>query len=394
MPASTDVAIVGGGVMGSAIAYFLANDPAFDGKVLVVERDPSYANCATTRSWGGIRQQFSTPENVSMSLFGVAFVRQVAELLAVEGEAPDLGFKEQGYLFLASDAGLPILQRNVALQQDLGAAVTLLLPDEIGERFPWLSTDGIAAGALGLANEGWIDPAGLLQGFRRKARSLGVTYLHDEVTAIERDGARVTGLKLRDAGKINCGVVVNAAGPQAGAVAALAGAELPVEPRKRMSYVFDCRTDLLRAPLTIDPSGVAFRPEGQQYLAIISPPEEQDGPCDERDLELDYTVFEEVIWPTLAARVPAFEAIKLSGAWAGHYDYNAFDQNAVLGPHPEIAGLYFCNGFSGHGIQQSPAAGRALAELIVHGTYQTLDLTALGYARLLEGRPLREANVV
>jgi len=392
MTQGADIAIVGGGVMGSAIAYFLMSDPTFHGTVLVVERDPSYADCATTRSWGGIRQQFSTRENIEMSLFGVDFVRNAATHLSVDGEAPELGFREQGYLFLASSAGLPVLESNVALQHSLGATVELLQPNELTVRFPWMSAEGIAAGAFGPANEGWIDPAGLLQGFRRKARALGAVYATDEAVAIRREGNRIVGLSLKEAGEIACGALVNAAGPQAGQVAALAGVVLPVSPRKRMSYVFDCRKDLKQAPLTIDASGVAFRPEGGQYIAIVSPPEDEDQDCD--DLELDYRLFEEVIWPTLAARVPAFEAIKLTGAWAGHYDYNSFDQNAILGPHPEIAGLYFCNGFSGHGIQQSPAAGRALAEHILHGGYRSLDLSNLGYGRIPEGRPVKEANVV
>ena len=185
---------------------------------------------------------------------------------------------------------------------------------------------------------------------------------------------------------------MNAAGPQAGRLAALAGLDLPVTPRKRMSYVFDCRADLPRLPLTIDTTGVTFRPEGGQYIAIHSPPPEDDPVS--HDLNEDYRPFEQVIWPALAARVPTFEAIKLTGAWAGHYDYNAFDQNAVVGPHPEVANFHFCNGFSGHGIQQSPAAGRAVAERILHGAYRSLDLSALGYARLIENRPLKEMNVV
>ena len=145
-------------------------------------------------------------------------------------------------------------------------------------------------------------------------------------------------------------------------------------------------------PFTIDVNGMAFRPEGGQYLAILSPPAEQDPDSD--DLELEYELFEETIWPALAARVPAFEAIKLVRAWAGHYDYNTFDQNAIIGPHPEIGDLLFCNGFSGHGLQQSPAAGRAVAELIVHGKFLSLDLSNFGYERIAEGRAMTEVNVV
>ena len=189
MPERADVAIVGGGVIGSAIAYFLTADPAFDGRVVVVERDPGYGDCATTRSWGGVRQQFSTPENVLMSLFGAAFFKQAADLLAVGAERPDLSFQERGYLFLASPAGLPVLEANCRLQRNLGAAVVLLRPDEIAARFAWLDLDGVAGAGHGLSGEGWIDPSALLHGLRRKARAGGAVYRHDTVVAIETAGA-------------------------------------------------------------------------------------------------------------------------------------------------------------------------------------------------------------
>jgi len=392
-----DVVIVGGGVMGSAIAYFLTADPAFHGSVLVIERDPSYADCATTRSWGGVRQQFSTPENVLMSLFSLQFFRDARELLAVDGEGPELAFKEHGYLFLASPAGLPMLQANRALQRELGADIALLGRDDLGARFPWLSLEGVAGGGFGETGEGWLDPSAVLHGFRRKAQAQGAQYRTAEVVGIAHDGAAVSSVSLAGSSSgggetVTCGHLVNAAGPQAGWVAELAGVALPVSPRKRMSYVFDCREALPSIPLTIDTTGVTFRPEGAHYIAIHSPPPEDDPVS--HDLEEDYGPFETVIWPALAARVPAFEAIKLTGAWAGHYDYNSFDQNAVIGPHPEVANFHFCNGFSGHGIQQSPAAGRAVAEQILHGATPSLDLKALGWARLIEGRPLREQNVV
>ena len=389
---SYDVVIVGGAVMGSAIAYFLLANPAFGGRVLVVERDPSYAACATTRSWGGVRQQFSLPENIKMSIFGIDFVKAAPETLAVEGLAPDLAFRNNGYLFLAGPKGLPTLAANIELQQSLGASVDLLTTAEVMQAFPWLQTEGVAGAGFGGDREGWIDPYALLQAFKAKARSLGAQYLEDEAVAIIQRGPAVSAVVLRGHGEVACGSLVNAAGPQAGAFAALAGIELPVQPRKRMSYVFDCRDSLPAMPLTVDVSGLAFRPEGQHYIAIKSPADDNDPDCP--DLEEDYAPFEEVIWPLLAARVPAFEAIKLQRAWAGHYDYNSFDQNAVIGTHPELKGFFFCNGFSGHGLQQSPAAGRGLAELIIHGAYRSLDLSRFGYERLAEGRPLKEANIV
>lgn len=392
MAESYDVVVVGGGVMGSAVAYFLTADPAFDGRVAVIERDPTYQFCSTTRSWGGVRQQFSTPDNIRMAQFNVGFFRAAHDTLAIGEDVPDLSFRENGYLFLVSEQGLDSLRAVHAVQTALGARVKLLAPDKLKATFPWLNTDGIAAGSFGYADEGWLDPHAVLHAFRRKAIAQGAVFLQDEIRQFVRTGDRIDGVELQSGGRIGAGMVVNCAGWRAGALAATAGIDLPVGPKKRMTYVFDCRDKLKHMPLTIDVTGVATRPEGSQYLGIVSPPPEQDP--DRDDFELEYTMFEDVVWPTLAHRIPAFEAVKLTGAWAGHYDYNRFDHNAILGRHPEIAGIVFCNGFSGHGIQQSPAAGRATAELIVHGRYLSLDLSAFDYARIPENRPLWEAAVV
>jgi glycine/D-amino acid oxidase-like deaminating enzyme len=219
-----------------------------------------------------------------------------------------------------------------------------------------------------------------------------VRYIHGEVTGIARAGARIAGVTLMDGTRIACGTLVNAAGPQAGDVAALAGIALPVEPRKRCVFVVACRTALPDMPLMVDPTGVWIRPEGEVYICGVSPPEEADPRA--TDFEVDYALFDEVVWPMLAHRVPAMEALKLQRAWAGHYDYNRLDQNAVIGRHPEIANFIFANGFSGHGLQQSPASGRAVAELIVHNRFVSLDLSLFGYQRIIEGRAVRELNVI
>jgi FAD-dependent oxidoreductase domain-containing protein 1 len=392
MSESCDVAIVGGGVVGSAIAYFLLGQTSFHGRVVVIEKDPTYAAAATSRSAGGIRQQFSTPENIAMSIFGAAFVKHVADYLTVDGEVPALGFTESGYLFLASDIGLATLKANHETQRRLGADVLLLTPSELKARFAWLNVDNIAGGSFGPSNEGWIDPHALLQAFRRKARALGATYLRDEVVGLERSHERVTAVRLAEGGRLACGSIVDSAGYHAHEVAAMAGIELPIRPRKRFVFVFDCKTPIERAPLMIDPTGVYFRPEGANYICGVSPLPDDDP--DRLDFEVDYRLFDEAIWPALAERVPAFESIKLMRAWAGHYDYNTLDQNAILGPHPEVRNLYFATGFSGHGLQQSPAVGRATAELIAYGAYRSIDLTRFGYERISLNRPIVELNVV
>ncbi len=376
------IVIVGGGVMGSSIAWHLASDPTFDERILVVERDPSYTRASSALSASSIRQQFSTPLNIHLSRYGIGFLRRAKEVLDV-----DLGLKEPGYLFLASPAGEAVLRANHAIQKGQGCAVELLEPSALTERFPAISTEGIALASHGVANEGWFDGPALMQAFRRKARDRGVTYLHDEVVGLTPH--KVT---LRSGQRIEARTVVIAAGPWSGDVAAMAGIALPVEPRRRSVFVFDCRETLPLLPLTIDPSGVWFRREGRFHIGGTTPAEGND-PAGAA-LEVQHQEWEEMVWPAIAHRVPAFEAAKVVNSWAGYYEYNTFDQNGIVGRHPEIDSIVFATGFSGHGIQQSPAVGRAVAELIVHGDYRTLNLSPFGYERISAGRPVRELNVV
>lgn len=392
-PAETfDVVIVGGAAVGSAAAYFLASDPAYTGRVLVLERDPSYRDSATARSAASIRHQFSTPGNIRMSMFGTAFLRQAAERLALDGEAPAIGFREGGYLFLASAAGLPVLEANHRTQRAEGADVRLLAPQALAARFPWLATADLAGGSLGESGEGWLDAYALMQGLRRKAQSLGVAYRAVAAGGLRRAGRRVVGVELADGGFVAAGTVINAAGTGATALARSAGIELPVRARKRCVFHFRSPARLPGCPLVIDPSGLYFRPEGDGYIGGIAPGAHEDPDSEDFDVPLDW--WEDRLWPALAARVPGFEAARLVSAWAGHYDMNLLDHNLILGAHPALDGLLFANGFSGHGLQQAPAVGRALAELVVHGGFRTLDLSEFGWARVLAGRPLRELNVV
>ncbi len=390
---STDVAIVGGGIVGSAVAYFLSTDAAFRGRrIVLVERDPSYRNCSTARSAGGLRQQFSTPENIAMSQFTLAMFRRLKTIFGAEA---DVAFREQGYLIMATAEGQPLLAQNVALQQSMQANIALLDAADLAGHFSWLATKEVAAAGFGRSGEGWFDPMSLSALFRKAALANGVTMINDRVTGIHVVD-RVDAISLASGSKVVCGHLVNAAGAWAGELAALAGIRLPVEPRKRYVYVIDCREvpgALRHAPLTVDPSGVWFRPEGQFFICGRSPEEGQEPPAADLD-QVDHSFFEQQVWPHLAARVPAFESVKVVNAWAGYYDYNTLDQNAVIGPHPRMANFYFANGFSGHGAQQAAAAGRAVAELIVHGAFQTLDLSRLGYGRIVDNAPLRERNVI
>ena len=388
MQARYDVVIAGGAAVGSSIAYHLAASPDFDGTVLVVERDSSYSTCATGRSWGVFRQQFTTAESIQMSLYGGDFYHHVADHLAVDGDVPDLGLVEAGLLLLADEANWATVKVSHALQCEHGAAVELLTPDELLERFPELSVDGVVGASFGYRNEGWIDPMSLLNAFRRKARALGSQYVVDEVVSLSRHGRRITGVELRDGGIVEAGVVVNAAGIQAAAVAAMAGIDLPVVPYQMDTFVFDCARAVDHRTLTVDPSGLILRPEGRGFITSLPPGPEGDPWT--FDLEVDYEDFEARVWPLLAARIPAFESVKMRSAWAGAFEYNTFDRNAILGPHPEVDGLLFANGFSGHGLQHSPATGRAITELIAHREYRSLDLRCFGFERIIENRPMVE----
>lgn len=387
-----DVVIVGGAVVGSAAAFFLRSQANFKGSVLVVEKDFSYEKCATARSAASIRHQFSTPENIRMSQFGTDFIRNIGHHLAVDGDLPDVGFHEGGYLFLATPAGRGIMESNHRVQRSLGVDVALLEPAQLRARFPWLATDDLVAGSLGLSGEGWLDAYGLLQAFRRKAVSLGAEYRQAQVTQVQRRGRTIASVTLSDGSTVHCGMVINAAGTGATELARSSGIHLPVQSRKRCVFFFSTPAQVSQCPLVIDPSGAYFRPEGSGFICGISPPEAQDPEC--FDFEVQHGLFDDVLWPLLAARVPAFEAARVRNAWAGHYDVNTLDHNVILGAHPDVDNLLFANGFSGHGMQQSAAVGRALAELVGFGAYRSLDLSALGWSRVLENRPLLEVNVV
>jgi Glycine/D-amino acid oxidases (deaminating) len=393
-----DVAIIGGGAIGSAIAYYLKNDPSFGGAVVVIERDPTYARASSALSASSIRQQFSTPENIRMSLYGIEFMREIDRHLAVpEGDSDgrdsvDIGLSEGGYLYLAAAGHEAVLRENHAIQVAEGANIALLTPDELATRFPWMSVDGVALGSLGLSGEGWYDGYGLMQAFRRKARALGADYIAAEAVGIDVTGGRATGVRLADGTTIECGYIVDAAGPWAREVAAMAGVELPVEARRRCVFTFDAHTTLAGCPLVIDTSGIWFRPEGESFIGGTAPPPGEDH--DGLPLTVDHRQFDEQLWPALAERVPAFDAIKPLSSWAGYYEYDTFDQNAVIGPHPELTNLLFANGFSGHGIQHAPAVGRAIAELIAHGRYVSLDLSTFAYDRIATGRRIIERNVI
>jgi glycine/D-amino acid oxidase-like deaminating enzyme len=396
-----DVVIVGGAVIGSAVAYYLTANPDFKGSVLVIEKDPTYLKASTSLSSSSIRTQFSNPINVKISQYGSEVIRHFAELMQVGDDRPDLHFHSGGYLFLARDAEqVRTLQENHAVQKACGADVVLWNRDELAEAFPHLRVDDIELASYGRSGEGWFNNTGLMHGFKAKAKDQGARFIHDECVAVGRSGNRVSSVTLKSGRTIEAGTIVNASGPRAALTARMAGLDIPVEPRKRTLFVFSCartpegtaQVNQGRLPLMIDPSGVFCRPEGKFFLAGCPPVEDPAVEWD--DFEPRYHEFEDIIWPALAERSEAFEAIKVSSQWAGHYDFNTLDHNLVVGAHPEVKNFIFANGFSGHGLQQGPATGRGVSELIIYGGYRSLDLSEVGYERIVENRPFLEKAVI
>ena len=397
--ASYDVVIVGGAVYGSAVAWWLTQMAGFDGSVLVVERDPTYTFASTSHTNSCIRQQFSNATNIKVSQFGAQFIRNFrdfmgADLAGGDPDVPHLALQSYGYMYLADTPEFAqTLRTSQAVQQELGAATRHMSRDEIAAAYPFYHLDDILAGNHNLVDEGYFDGGTMFDWFKRAARKNGVEYLHAEVTAIDRDGTAVRAITLGDGSTIACGTLVNASGPRAAATARMAGLDIPVVARKRYTFVFDAAQPLDRdLPLTIDPSGVHMRTEGKYYLAGCPPDEDVDVAYD--DFAFDHSLWESKVWPTIASRIPQFEAIKVINEWVGHYAYNTLDQNALLGRAQECPNFIFVNGFSGHGLQQSPAMGRGIAELIAYGEYRSLDLGAFDVNRAARGERFLETAVI
>jgi len=391
-----DVVIVGGAMLGSSVAWFLADNPDFDGSVLVVECDPSYEHCSTSHTNSCMRQQFSREINVRVSQFAAEFVSNFREAMGNDPRVPELSIHSFGYMYLAdNEAFANTLRENQRVQAACGAGTKIMSPEDIARDYPFYNLEGIVAGSHNLINEGYFDGNTVFDWWRRSARERGVEYLNNEVVSMTRNasGSAVESVTLKSGEVVSCGAVVNASGPRAVLTSRMAGIEIPVEPRKRYTFVFDAEQPLdCDLPLTIDPSGVHVRTDGNYYMAGCQPFE--DHAVDYDDFEEDYSLWQEKVWPILANRIPQFEAIKLMNSWVGHYAYNTFDQNAIVGAHPEVHNFFFVNGFSGHGFQQSPAMGRGTAELISYGEFRSLDLSPFRFDRISSGSEFVEQAVI
>jgi glycine/D-amino acid oxidase-like deaminating enzyme len=391
---SYDVIIVGGAMYGSSIAWFLSNHPDFDGRILVVERDPTYEWTSTSHTNSWIRQQFSAPINIKISQFGANYVKTFRDQMGGDIRVPDVVLQSFGYMYLTgSSAGADALQLMQKTQAANGAGTQHMTAAQIKDAYPFYNMDDIVAGNHNLIDEGYFDGNTMFDWWKRSAREKGVEYIHNTVVSMAKTDTAVQSVTLASGDVIACGYVVNASGPRAVLTSRMAGIEIPVEPRKRFTFIFAAEDPLdCDLPLTIDPSGVHMRTEGKYYMAGCAP--DDDSAVDYDDFVQDHSLWEEKVWPVLAHRVPSFERIKLMNSWVGHYAYNFFDQNAIIGAHPQVENFIFANGFSGHGFQQSPAIGRGIAELILTGGYQTLDLTPFSINRIIAGEKFPETAII
>ncbi len=392
---SYDVVIIGGAIMGSSTSWFLTENPDFTGSVLVVEKDPTYEKAATMLSTSCMRQQFSMELNVRISQFGADFVKNLRGYMGGDERVPELSIRSFGYMYMAdSEDFADLLRDNQVVQLAAGAKTELLTPAEIQERYPFYFTDDLVLGSINRQDEGYFDGATVFDWCRRLARERGTEYVTNEVVALTKDGSRVASVTLASGEVIACGHVVNASGTRAARTARMAGIDIPIEPRKRFSWIFEAEHPLDQdLPLTIDPSGVHVRENGGgTYMAGGHP--EVDTAVDYDDFVMDLDMWEDEVWPIIATRIPQFDAIKVISKFAGQYDYNVLDQNAITGPHPEVGNFLFLNGFSGHGLQQSPAMGRATAEWLTYGEYRTFDMRPFHYERITRNEPIPERAII
>ncbi|MCC6534589.1 MAG: FAD-binding oxidoreductase [Burkholderiales bacterium] len=388
MDVSHDVAIIGGGVIGCAAGYFLRR--AGVARVCVIEPDPTYAKAASPIATGGCRRLFALRENILMSQFSIEFFKSFAHHVALDGEAADVQWREEGYLFVVGAGHERVLEANFRVQHESGVKVELMDREALAARYPWMRCEDLTLGVLS-PEDGWLDPNSVLQGFRRKAQALGVEFRRDRVVELHVGARRVSQIELASGMRIRPEAVVNAAGCWAASIAKLAGMDLPVNPMRRFEHYVELATDLPRMPLIKDPDRLVIRPEGKGYAVGLVYSDEPRG----FNFDVDPSYFERVVWPACAKRIPAFEGLKLKREWAGLYDECELDGNMILGNWPgKLDNFFVACGFSGHGLMHAPAVGRALAELIVRGRFETIDLARMGYQRVRDRVPYAERGII
>jgi FAD-dependent oxidoreductase domain-containing protein 1 len=391
-----EVLIVGGGIMGSFTAYQLRR-LGFGGRVRVLERDLEHLQASTYLATGGVRQQFGTEVNIRLARYSIDFYERFAAEMAVPGQpAPDIRLLQRGYLFLGDRTAWPALLERVALQRRLGVEVDVLSPLEAARLLPGLRTDDLEGAVFG-RRDGYLVPKLVLRALVAKVRALDVEYVEDEVVGVltEPDaghpaGRRAVGVRGARSGPLHASAVVIAAGAWTGRICELAGLTPLVFPvRRQVMICRPARTIDLPVPMTIDPTGLHWREDDGRILLIQSFPDDPAA----FDFTFDPSRFRGMA-RVAAARWPLLAGLMLEGGRAGLYEVNPFDHNGLIGPHPDLGGLYLIAGFSGHGVMQAPAAGLALAEILLTGRATAVPVDELTPARIATNRPVREEAVI
>jgi FAD-dependent oxidoreductase domain-containing protein 1 len=384
-----DLAIIGGGAIGVAAAYFLRSHPRAC-RVAIIERDTGYQLASTPRASGGVRRLFSLPENIALSNYSIPFFERFDKEMAVDGEPAAINFRKGGYLFIVPPAAVRVLERNLEIQKAIGVRVEWLERKDLKARFPSMNVDDLGAGVFS-PDDGWLDPHGVLQGLRKKAQALGAEFVNDEVVALDVERGRLRAIRLKSGGTIQADAVINAAGAWAKEICAMAGWTVPIEPMRRYEHYFETAEAIEPLPYIKDVHRLAFRPEGKGYSGGVPNLDEPRG----YNFDVDHDYFQQVVWPALAARFPQFERTKEKNTMSGLYDQNEFDATPIVGPWTgKLDNFYLMAGFSGHGLMHAPGCGRAIAELILDGSYQTIDLARFGWARIAEGRRCAEDGII
>ena len=386
------IAIIGGGIVGSAAAFFLSRSMG-SGEIAVIEPDPTYQFATTPQGAGGVRQQFSVAENIAMSQWSLDFYKSFDTHMTGVPDLPDIAFREHGYLFLVTADGEATLRSNHQLQSSMGVTADLLDYASLRRKFPSIERDDIVL-ACYTPDDGWIDPNAALWGFRQAAQHSGADYIRAKVFGLDHDSTKIIAATLDDGRRIEADFFINAAGPWVSDVAEMSGATLPVVPMCRVQHFWKCADAIEPLPLVKDESGMFFRPEGDGFAGGRPSFDIDPGFVDDIYSGFFANYFEETIWPMMAALVPKFEALRLQRSWAGHYAQNTLDGNMIIGRYsPGHDNIITACGFSGHGIMHAPAVGRALSELALAGRYQTLDLSRMAIGRVERGEPLAETGI-
>jgi len=384
-----DVVVIGGGAIGMSIAYYLRKHKSAC-SVAVVEADPTYELASTPRASGGARRLFSTPENIEMSNYSIDCFTTFDRDMRFGEEEFSISWKKNGYLFIMPHRAVRMLEESFAVQQAHGVNVQFLTQADLKQKFPSMKVDDLGGGAYS-PDDGWLDPHSVLQGYRRKAKELGAELITARVVAIEHQNKVARKVALADGRKIEASYVVNAAGAWAKEISEMVGMTVPIEPMKRFEHHFDTPVSIEPLPYVKDLDRLAFRPEGSGYSGGVPNTNQPRGV----DFDVDHDYFERVVWPALAYRFPAFEQVKCRSTLAGLYDQNEVDGNPIIGPWTgSMDNFIMAAGYSGHGLMHAPASGRAVAELILDGRYQSIDLTRLGWQRIVDMRPLAEQGIV